>query len=426
MSSAGLHQGSKLPSAPEPIECGPECERRVLILAPTAGDSRVSANLLSQSGANAEACHTLRELCRKIQEGAGAVILAEEALGASSIGELGDVLAKQPSWSEIPVLILVSREASSDARLRRLKTFGLSGAIMLIERPIHPATLVSAVEVAMRSRQRQYQVRDLLEKTRADSERLREAQEALRLHADDLEIKVSERTEALRSTIGELEAFSYSVSHDLRSPLRAMQGYSDVLLSEYKDKLDATGADYLHRIRRAAGRMDMLIQDILAYSRVAKGEIQLQEINVANVVRDVIQSYPALQPDRATITIEGEIPLVLGHEAYITQIVSNLLANAAKFVADKQRPVIKISATIQDGMVRIVFEDNGIGIAKSDQEQIFQIFGRVYSEKRFEGTGIGLAIARKAAERMGGSLGVESEVGRGSKFCVLLKRAEAA
>ncbi|HUS35042.1 MAG TPA: ATP-binding protein [Verrucomicrobiae bacterium] len=252
---------------------------------------------------------------------------------------------------------------------------------------------------------------------------LREAQAELHDHAEKLEDQVAQRTAELRETIQQLEAFSYSVSHDMRSPLRAMQGYSDALLDEYRDKLGSTGVEYLTRIRRSASRMDLLIQDVLAYSRVAKGDIQLAPVNIEAVIRDVVQNYPALQSDRADVCVAGPIPPVMGHEAYLTQIVSNLLTNAVKFVESGKKPSVTIRTRAEGEMIRIDFQDNGIGIAEKHQKQIFQIFGRVYSDKMYEGTGIGLAIAKKAAERMGGSLGVKSETGVGSNFFVILKRA---
>lgn len=264
--------------------------------------------------------------------------------------------------------------------------------------------------------------REITERKRIEGV-LREAQEELRRHAENLEREVFNQTAQLRETIQELEAFSYSVSHDMRSPLRAMHGYSEALLQDYKGKIDETGQEYLNRIRRSALRMDLLIQDILAYSRVAKGEIQLKPLNVENVIRDVIQNYPALQPDRAEILVVGPVPEILGHEAYLTQIVSNFLSNAVKFVVPGQKPSVIVRTRAEGEMIRLSFEDNGIGISSEHQKQIFQIFGRVYSDKKYEGTGIGLAIAKKAAERMGGFVGVESEAGKGSIFFVLLKKA---
>jgi PAS domain S-box-containing protein len=255
-------------------------------------------------------------------------------------------------------------------------------------------------------------------------EELRAAQGKLQSHAMDLETQVAERTAKLRETIAELEAFSYSVSHDMRSPLRAMQGYSDALLEDYAEKVDDTGRDYLNRIKRAASRMDMLIQDVLAYSRVAQGEVPLKPVDLENVIRDVIQSYPTLQPERAKITIVTALPRVIGHEAYLTQAISNILTNGVKFVAPGKFPAVEVGAEPEGVCVRVYFKDNGIGIAPEHRDRIFQIFGRVYSEKQYEGTGIGLAIAKKAAERVGGSIGVTSELGKGSTFYLLLMPAK--
>jgi signal transduction histidine kinase len=162
---------------------------------------------------------------------------------------------------------------------------------------------------------------------------------------------------------------------------------------------------------------------VLTYSKLAKSDIQLQRIDPEIVIKDIIQAYPEFQAPKATITIRTPLLPVLGHEGYLTQIVSNLLGNAVKFVQPGTHPEVRISSSQENGHVRIWVEDNGIGIAKQHHEQIFQIFGRVYSEKKFEGTGIGLAIAKKAAERMGGSLGVTSELGAGSRFFIILKRA---
>lgn len=239
--------------------------------------------------------------------------------------------------------------------------------------------------------------------------------------AEHLERVVEERTAKLRESILELEAFSYSISHDMRAPLRAMQGYADALLKDYQQSLDGTAIHYLERMRRAAYRLDMLIQDVLSYSKVAKGDVTLKPVDVTTVIKDVVQNYHHLQPPDAHVVLETSIPPVMGHEAHLTQIVSNLLGNAVKFVAPGVVPRIRISAIQENDLVRVLFEDNGIGIEPRHHAEIFKIFGRVYSEKQFEGTGIGLAIVKKAAERMGGSVSVASQLGKGSTFCLSLR-----
>jgi PAS domain S-box-containing protein len=253
---------------------------------------------------------------------------------------------------------------------------------------------------------------------------LKTAQEQLTKYAANLERKVSERTERLTETIGELEAFSYSVSHDLRAPLRAMQGFSHVLLEDYGKNIGPEAADYLKRIVKASERMDRLIQDVLAYSRVSRSELKLQSLDLEKLIREVMQHYPNLQPSRAEIAIEHPLLRVVGHDASLTQCLSNLLANAVKFVAPGVMPKIRIWTESRGKMVRVWIEDNGIGIAPQHQERIFGMFQRVHADPRFEGTGIGLAIVNKAIQRMGGELGVESEEGQGSRFWFELRRGE--
>jgi signal transduction histidine kinase len=236
----------------------------------------------------------------------------------------------------------------------------------------------------------------------------------------ELERQVQERTVSLQETVGELEAFSYSVSHDMRAPLRAMEGYAKALLVDYHDRLDSQGRHWLDRISRSAHRLDELIKDVLAYSRVAKEEIELGRVDLENVIEEIIATNPEFQPPRAHITIEKSISRVLGHEAYLMQCVTNLLGNAVKFVSDGVVPRIHIRSERLNGKVRIWFEDNGIGIDPAHHERIFQIFGQIYPQSKFGGTGIGLAIVRKAVQRMNGEVGVESTIDQGSRFWLVL------
>lgn len=236
----------------------------------------------------------------------------------------------------------------------------------------------------------------------------------------ELERLVTERTSKLQETVAELEAFSYSVSHDMRAPLRAMQGYARALTNDYKEKLDPQARHYLERISRAAGRLDSLVQDVLAYSRVAQGDITLHAVDLERLIEDILSNYPEFQPPRACIQIQRPLHRVLGHEAYLTQCVTNLLGNAVKFVPPGVIPEIRVHSEVQNQKVRVWFEDNGIGIDPSHTDRIFQIFGQVYPEKKFGGTGIGLAIVRKAVRRMGGAVGVESQLGHGSRFWITL------
>jgi len=266
--------------------------------------------------------------------------------------------------------------------------------------------------------------------------------------AQILEQTVAERTAELHDTISELEAFSYSISHDMRAPLRSMRGYADILTRECADKLGPECRNYLDRINSSAERMDRLIQDVLTFSRVARNEINLEPVNLDHLVRGILECYPNLQQPQADIAIEGRLPYVLGNAASLTQCLSNLLGNAVKFVAPGTQPRVRLRAewidrpTKIDGhkpmshqpapthpkafhgpMIRLSVQDNGIGVPTQTREKIFGIFQRL--SKNYEGTGIGLAIVKKAAERMGGRVGVDSESGQGSTFWLELQAAPA-
>lgn len=230
-------------------------------------------------------------------------------------------------------------------------------------------------------------------------------------HLDEL---VQQRTTKLRETIAELDAFSYSIAHDLRAPLRSLQGFSDVLLTEYSAQLPSEAQGFLRRIGSSAGRMDKLIQDVLSYSRIVRGELAFEKVDLDRLVRDIVETYPAFAPDKIDVAIPEPLPVVHGNEAMLTQIFSNLIGNAQKFVAPGTKPRVQIGATRSGDHVRIRVRDNGVGVAPEYHERIFEMFQQL--DHKSGGTGIGLAIVRKAVERMGGRAGIESRPGEGAVF----------
>ncbi len=257
--------------------------------------------------------------------------------------------------------------------------------------------------------------------TNTDVTEQREVREVLARSNEELESKVQERTVKLRELVGELEHFSYTITHDIRSPLRAMQAFAQLMLeTSCADCANRISTDYLKRIMTAAGRMDALITDALNYSKVVRTELTLEPVDVGALLHDMLDTYPNLQPPNAEISLAGEFPPVLGNAAALTQCFSNLLGNAVKFVAPGTRPRVRIWAETRDDCVRLWFEDNGIGIPQEYQAHIFDMFYR--GERTYEGTGIGLALVRKNTERMGGKVGVESEPGKGSRFWLELQK----
>jgi PAS domain S-box-containing protein len=264
---------------------------------------------------------------------------------------------------------------------------------------------------------------DITELTRAENA-LRHAHQQLADRAVHLEALVEERTAKLKEMVNELEHVSYAISHDMRAPLRAMNAYGTFLLEWASGGGGSSeeARDYSKRILTAASRLDQLIQDALHYTQAALHEMPLQPVDVAKLIHGLVYSYPNLHPDRGEIRIEGELPVVCGNEALLTQCFSNLLGNAVKFVGSGTRPCVRVYAERNENAARIWIADNGIGIPENAQQRLFGMFQKLNNE--YEGTGIGLAIVRKVAERMGGNVGVESQPGNGSRFWVELPLAQ--
>lgn len=238
---------------------------------------------------------------------------------------------------------------------------------------------------------------------------------------EKLERLVAERTVKLQETVGDLEHFSYTLTHDMRAPLRAMQAFGQLLEREYANRLDDLGQDYLRRIVESSRRMDHLITDALSYTKVVRQQLELKPVDTQALLKGMLKSYSEFQPPKAEVRIEEGIPWVLGNPAGLTQCFSNLLANAVKFVKPGAHPQVRVWAERRDGWVRVWVEDNGIGIRREDQDKLFTMFMRLTGD--YEGTGIGLALVRKVAERMRGRVGVESEPGKGSRFWLELRES---
>jgi PAS domain S-box-containing protein len=234
---------------------------------------------------------------------------------------------------------------------------------------------------------------------------------------------IKERTAKLQDALEQLEAFSYSISHDLRAPLRAVQGYSQILKEDYVQRLDETAQQYLSRLAAAVEQMDKLIQDLLEYSRLGRADVVLQRLSMQNVVQEALKQVDAQIRERgAEVSVEPEVPTVkvLGHFSTLVQVIGNLFSNAIKFVPQNRTPIVHISSEQVPAGARIKVRDNGIGVEPEHYERIFRVFERLHSSEAYPGTGIGLAIVAKAVERMGGRVGVESKVGHGSEFWIEL------
>ena len=273
------------------------------------------------------------------------------------------------------------------------------------------------------------QIRDCLitatARSRGDGEIL-EYQGTIRDVSEDwaLHELAERRTRELQEAVAELEAFTYSVSHDLRTHLVTLGGFASILWADHREALDTKGQEFLQRIVMASRRMDRFVQDLLSYGRVTRAPVRPEAVSLAEVVEAArgVLAGPIAERE-ATVVVETDLPMVEADRTLLERVVENLLSNAVKFVPENRTPKVRVRALVLDHHVRFEVEDNGVGIVPADVARVFRAFERL-DPGRFPGTGVGLSIVQKAVDRMGGEVGVSSTPGEGTTFYVLLRAAQ--
>lgn len=253
------------------------------------------------------------------------------------------------------------------------------------------------------------------------------AEEEAQVHIAITDISKLKRTQRMLEEINrEQEAFNYSISHDLRAPLVTISNYARIVMSDHGQMLDEESRGMMQRIENAAVRMEETLKHLLEYSTLAREEVVLQNVNVGELVRDLlIEHRGVIQEREAQITVQPGIPPVRGSRTILNQVLANLLTNALKYTHPGTPPRIEIGGVEAEGGTSVVLHvrDHGIGIEAKHHERIFRIFERLHGYSRYPGSGVGLAIARRAVERMNGRIWLESEPGEGSCFFIGLPKA---
>jgi two-component system sensor histidine kinase/response regulator len=245
------------------------------------------------------------------------------------------------------------------------------------------------------------------------------AERQVKLHSfnSKIEAEVKERTAELSTINKQMETFCYSMSHDLKAPLRGIQSFSQILVADHGQSLDAQAKEYMSRIQESASKLNRLVNDLLEYSRVSTAKLSVSPIDLSTVTREALRLLAGeIQEHGAVVRVEMDLGTVLGHDATLIQVMLNLLGNAVRYGKPGVVPEVTVRSETRGNRIKVMVQDNGIGVATEYQRKIFEIFERVPIPGTEEGTGIGLAIVSKAIERLGGTVGVDSIAGVGSTF----------
>jgi signal transduction histidine kinase len=391
-------------------------EDRILILATVGRDAQLIARSLTKKGFVTMTCPTFSALNEAINEGAAAALIVEEALNRESLSLLSEVMNGQPAWSDFPLIVLTnSGDEAIASAWGSLEALDAVGNVTLLERPIEEVTLQSAAKVALRARHRQYQVRNHLEERLQNETALRNSEQRYRTLAQELDARVREQTAELTAANRELEGFTYSIAHDLRSPLRRLMFNSEIIQQDYAEQLDDEGKATLGQLAAESKKLSVMVEDLLQYARLWQMPIQKRQVDVSAIAEQALEHLdfggtmkPEVQPG-LTATADATL---------LEMVLLNLLDNARKYGDPKKD--CKIVVGFDEQAQAYFVKDNGIGFSMEFAYKMFLPFERLHRDVDYPGTGIGLANVKRIIDLHGGHVWAEGEEGKGAKFLFTL------
>jgi len=299
------------------------------------------------------------------------------------------------SESDVPIVFLSAH--SSEETLRRVTATEPFGYLV---KPFRAPELRCALEVAIQKHETEKRL----------------AEERSRWLASELERRVADRTEQLEAANEELEAFTHSVAHDLRAPLRGIAGFTEILLQDHAGELGPEGLEHLATVQHSARRMHLLIEDLLRLSRSSRAELRRVPVDLSRIADEVLNRLRAAEPYRAVLVDIAPAITVSGDERLLELVMENLLGNAWKFTSKREQALIEVGTQHQDGAEIYFVRDNGAGFDPGRADKLFSAFQRLHAMSEFEGTGLGLAIVQRILARHGGRIWAESAVDAGATF----------